>query len=68
MVKPDEKKEVSGSSSYVPKEPEKDTQLQYALNLLRGNVVGAAALAQPSTPPSANPASPSSGDKAAVPN
>jgi carboxyl-terminal processing protease len=68
MVKPDEKKEVSGSSSYVPKEPEKDTQLQYALNLLRGNVVGAAALAQPSTPPSANPASPPSGDKAAVPN
>ena len=41
IVKPDEKKEVSGSSSYVPKEPEKDTQLQYALNLLRGNVVGA---------------------------
>ena len=68
-AKPDEKKEISGSSSYVPKEPEKDTQLQYALNLLRGNVVGAAAIAQPSTTPSANPASPAnSGDKAAVPN
>jgi len=67
-VKPDEKKEVSGSSSYVPKEPEKDTQLQYALNLLRGNVVGAAAIAQPSTPPAPNPASPPTGDKAAVPN
>ena len=25
-----------GSSSYVPKEPEKDTQLQYALKVLRG--------------------------------
>ncbi|MGQ0457294.1 MAG: S41 family peptidase [Hyphomicrobium sp.] len=31
-----EKEEVSGSSSYVPKEPEKDTQLQYALSFLRG--------------------------------
>lgn len=67
-AKPDEKKEVSGSSSYVPKEPEKDTQLQYALNLLRGNVVGAAAIAQPSSTPSASPASPGSGDKATVPN
>jgi carboxyl-terminal processing protease len=67
-VKPDEKKESSGSSSYVPKEPEKDTQLQYALNLLRGNVVGAAAIAQPATPPAPNPASPSSTEKAAVPN
>ncbi len=67
-VKPDEKKESSGSSSYVPKEPEKDTQLQYALNLLRGNVVGAAAIAQPATPPAPNPASPASTEKAAVPN
>ncbi len=29
-------KEGSGSSSYVPKEPEKDAQLQYALKMLRG--------------------------------
>ena len=29
-------KEESGSSSYVPPEPDKDTQLQYALKLLRG--------------------------------
>jgi carboxyl-terminal processing protease len=29
-------KESLGSSSYVPKEPEKDTQLQYALKMLRG--------------------------------
>ncbi|MEZ5857294.1 MAG: S41 family peptidase, partial [Hyphomicrobiaceae bacterium] len=32
------KKEESGSSAYVPKDPEKDTQLQYALKLLRGQV------------------------------
>ncbi len=30
-----EGKESSGSSSYVPKEPEKDQQLQYALNMIR---------------------------------
>jgi carboxyl-terminal processing protease len=29
-------RENTGSSSYVPKEPEKDTQLQYALKMLRG--------------------------------
>jgi len=29
-------KESSGSSNYVPKEAEKDTQLQYALKVLRG--------------------------------
>ena len=29
-------KESSGSSNYVPKEPEKDSQLQYALKMLRG--------------------------------
>ena len=31
-----ELKENSGSSAYVAKEPEKDTQLQYALSFLRG--------------------------------
>ena len=31
-----DKEEVSGSSSYVPKEADKDTQLQYALSFLRG--------------------------------
>jgi carboxyl-terminal processing protease len=31
-----EKEEESGSSSYVPQEKEKDTQLNYALDLLRG--------------------------------
>ena len=34
--------EESGSQSYVPKEPEKDTQLQYALNLLRGTATAPA--------------------------
>ena len=28
--------EESGSSSYVPQEKDKDTQLKYALDLLRG--------------------------------
>jgi carboxyl-terminal processing protease len=36
----EEKEEVSGSSSYVPKEAEKDTQLQYALSFLRGTATG----------------------------
>jgi len=47
----EKEKEQSGSSAYVPKEPEKDTQLQYALNLLRGNIpTTAAAPIQPSAP------------------
>ena len=33
-------KEESGSSSYVPQEPEKDKQLQYALKMLRGEQAG----------------------------
>jgi carboxyl-terminal processing protease len=33
-----DKKEESGSSAYVPKEPEKDTQLQFAFKLMRGEV------------------------------
>jgi len=36
-----EAKEVSGSSAYVPKEPEKDAQLQYALSFLRGTATDA---------------------------
>jgi carboxyl-terminal processing protease len=36
-----EPKETSGSSAYVPKEPEKDTQLQYALSFLRGTATDA---------------------------
>ena len=33
-----DKKEESGSAAYVPKEPEKDMQLQYALKLMRGEI------------------------------
>lgn len=33
-----EEEETSGSSAYVPAEPEKDTQLQFALNFIRGKV------------------------------
>jgi carboxyl-terminal processing protease len=51
-----EVKEVSGSSAYVPKEPEKDTQLQYALSFLRGTATDAktagATIPSPSTTPS----------------
>jgi carboxyl-terminal processing protease len=36
-----EVKETSGSSAYVAKEPEKDTQLQYALSFLRGTATDA---------------------------
>ena len=36
-TKKKEEKEESGSSAYVPREPEKDTQLQYALNFLRNS-------------------------------
>jgi len=38
-------KESSGSSAYVPNEPEKDTQLQYALSLLRSTAQTRAASA-----------------------
>lgn len=46
------KKEESGSSAYVPKEAEKDTQLQYALNMLRGKATGPA-IAKTSAKPAA---------------
>ena len=58
-------KEESGSSAYVPKEPEKDTQLQYALNFLRGKATEAT-VAKPADPvsPPTNPAP----DKSGTPN
>ena len=47
-------KEISGSSAYVPKEPEKDAQLQYALSFLRGTATdgktAGATIPVPSTP------------------
>ncbi len=47
-----EPKEESGSLAYVPKEPEKDTQLQYALRFLRGTATEAN-VAKPAAPPAA---------------
>ena len=55
-------RETSGSSAYVPKEPEKDTQLQYALGMLRGTVTEAKA------PEKAPTASTPTEEKKAVPN
>jgi len=56
-------KESSGSSAYVPKEPEKDTQLQYALSFLRGTATGPD-VAKPAEPPATSPEP----DKGTVPN
>jgi carboxyl-terminal processing protease len=47
----DPKDEVSGSSAYVPKEPEKDTQLQYALNFLRGTATQGTTARKSDPPP-----------------
>ncbi|MGE0849587.1 MAG: S41 family peptidase [Hyphomicrobiaceae bacterium] len=44
-------KEGGGSSSYVPKEPEKDNQLQYALKMLRGEPLPPAIPPQAAEPP-----------------
>ena len=45
--------ETPGSSAYVPKEPEKDTQLQYALSFLRGTVIDARSAGDPGKAPEA---------------
>jgi len=55
-------KEVSGSSSYIPKEPEQDTQLQYALKLVRNEVTA------PTGQETARPAAPAIPEKKSVPN
>lgn len=49
-----DEKEESGSSAYVPKEPEKDSQLQYALKFLRGTATEAT-VAKPADAPAAIP-------------
>ena len=54
-TKDKEKEEVSGSASYVAKEPEKDTQLQYALAFLHGTAKEPASAS--STSPSTTPGS-----------
>ena len=47
----------TGSSAYVPKEPEKDVQLQYALSFLRGTATdgktAGATIPSPTTTPAA---------------
>ncbi len=55
-----EEKEQSGSSAYVPKEPEKDSQLQYALRMLRGQPQETATPAPAATP--------DGGERKSVPN
>ncbi|MGL4397124.1 MAG: S41 family peptidase [Hyphomicrobium sp.] len=64
---PEKKEEVSGSSSYVPKEPEKDTQLQYALSFLRGTAKEPPAAnstpATPETPAAPAPQAPAAGSE-----
>jgi carboxyl-terminal processing protease len=55
----DGKSEESGSSSYVAKDADKDTQLQYALNFLHGTAKGPEA-ANNASPSSATPTPPSS--------
>lgn len=61
-----EDKEQSGSLAYVPKEPEKDTQLQYALSFLRGTATVAKPEEKKDTDPAAQGAP--GKDGAAVPN
>ncbi len=65
---PKEVKEESGSSAYVPKEPEKDTQLQYALNFLRGTATEAAMAKKPTPDANAPAATPTEPEKSGTPN
>jgi carboxyl-terminal processing protease len=50
--------EAPGSSAYVPKEPEKDTQLQYALSFLRGTATDAKTAGDPGKVPEPAKATP----------
>lgn len=54
----DIEKEESGSSAYVPREPEKDQQLQFALNYLRGKVTAPPPKAKKETQKKAEKAEP----------
>ncbi|HRD78178.1 MAG TPA: S41 family peptidase [Hyphomicrobiaceae bacterium] len=66
-------RETSGSSAYVPREEEKDTQLQFALKLLLGEVTGpptpadmkgpAPTAPAPAPQPGVVPPAPPAGDK-----
>jgi len=64
----EEEKEESGSLAYVPKEPEKDTQLQYALRLLRGTATEATVAKPAAGNSSSAPAAASDKPAAPVPN
>ena len=57
-AKDKEKKDESGSSAYVPREPEKDSQLQYALKLMRGEIAEPAPGTVVPAPANAIPATP----------
>jgi carboxyl-terminal processing protease len=49
-------KESTGSSSYVPREADQDTQLQYALKILRGEPLPTASEQKAAPPPAPAPA------------
>ncbi len=63
--KKEEQKEESGSSAYVPQEAEKDTQLQYALKFLRGEVTAETLAKKPAEKPATEA---SEEQKSSVPN
>jgi carboxyl-terminal processing protease len=48
--KESKEKDTSGSSAYVPKEPEKDTQLQYALSFILGTALEVTTTDAPGAP------------------
>ncbi len=64
----EEQKEESGSLAYVPKEPEKDTQLQYALRFLRGTATEATVAKPAAGNSSSAPAASSDKPASPVPN
>jgi carboxyl-terminal processing protease len=64
----EEQKEESGSLAYVPKEPEKDTQLQYALRFLRGTATEATVAKPAAGNSSSAPAATSDKPASPVPN
>ena len=66
--KDDDLGEPSGSPSYVAKDADKDTQLQYAINFLHGTAKGPeTSSATPSTPAATTPAAPQSGSDTKAP-
>ena len=67
--KEDDLGEPSGSAAYVAKDPEKDTQLQYAINFLHGTAKGPeTASATPSPAPTTTGPTSGSNNKSPVPS